>query len=219
MKMWMSPNSTCSDPWETVNLSKREDLSQVHHHHFPHHQPRLLTIVFLIVATFMFWSWSVSSWICPCPIVLVCLILVIFILTIFNCSYPSGHDHIHYPCPPWSWSLFSWICPCSPGHGLTIFDCSYPSGHDPWQYMHLLPESGHIIIVHLILVTVFVIPGQVREELSARLRIGWRGEARVERQGWRGEARVWAPCVFLCRGQALLTGRILEEYRFFSLFL
>ena len=51
---------------------------------------------------------------------------------------------------------------------------------------------GRIIIVHLILVrvTVVVIPGQVREELSARLRIGWRGEARVERQGWRGEARV-----------------------------
>ena len=48
---------------------------------------------------------------------------------------------------------------------------------------------GHIISVHLILilvrVTVFVIPGQVREELSARLRIGWRGEARL-----RGEATV-----------------------------
>ena len=45
--VWKS-NSTCSDPWETVNLYKREDLSQVHHHHYPHHQPHLLTIVLVI---------------------------------------------------------------------------------------------------------------------------------------------------------------------------
>ena len=198
--MWMSPNLICSDPWETVNLYKREDFSQVHHHHYPHHphhQPHLLTIVLLIVATFTFsWLWSLSlgSW----------------------SSWSS--------CPDPGCCPASCLCPCPPDRAfvhITNFDCSYPSGHNTWPYMRVLPDPGHIISVHpiLVLVTVFVIPGQVREELSARLRIGWRGEARVERQGWRGEARVWAPCVFLCRGQALLTGGILEEYRFFSLFL
>ena len=152
------------------------------------------------------------------------LILVTVLLDMSMSDCPClpdlGHfhsDHVQLFISFWAWpypismfylivvavllnmSMFSWSWP---NHfRLFISFWAWPMtiyAHTPWiwSYHYCPPDPGHCLCNSW--------PG---ERGVARLRIGWRGEARL-----------WAPCVLLCRGQYLITGQILEEYRFFFFF-